>query len=176
MKPFRVLLSTLAAAFLFVGALAVPAQAADERTLFDGLHGQPPQWMQSIRDTLGKVYLTVSVFDIATASNADTPLGGRIFSPVRGNITRIYTVLTASIAADLGTSAESNIVPAIGGVEILGGTVTIASTSFNGTSDSATPTSLNAVTVGSIISFESDGLNATPYGLWIVIEIDRDDV
>ena len=173
MKPFRVLLSTLFAALLFMGVLAIPAQASDERTLFDGHHGQPTGWMNAIRATLGKGYLNVYIPDITTASNFTNPRGGIVVSPVRGNITAIYTVLTSSITGDLGLIQESVVIGDIGGVEITGGVITLASSSFSGTSDSATPTALNSVFVGSIIKFDSDGRSEAQMGLWIVIEVDR---
>ncbi len=177
MNPFRAFLHTLAAAFLSTAFLfAAPAQAADQRTVFDGLHGQPPQWMQAIRDTFGKVYLTVRIHDISTASNATQPQGGQIVSTVKGNIIAIYTVLTTSLLGinDLGLAAATEIVPSINSTEIVGGTITIASTSFSGTSDGSTPTSARAVVFGDIIKLDSNGKTARSYGLWIVIEIDRD--
>lgn len=166
-----------AAALVTFGVLAFTSSgfAADQRRVFQGLNGQPGTWVQVLRDSFGKVYLTLRVYDLQTASNLTDPSGGQVVSPVKGKISRIYYVLVAS--ASNATTAASNVLVAFisgNGDEVTGGNITIAASSVEGASGSTSPTAANSVVAGDIIEIQSSGSDTTQMDAVIVIEIDRD--
>lgn len=178
-RSLLVRVSALAAAALVSVGLLVFASssfAADQRTVFQGLNGQPPNWVQVLRDSFGKVYLTLRVYDLQTASNLTDPSGGQIVVPVKGKITNIYTILVAS-AANAQTDAAMALITFISGNanEVTGGNIAIAASTVEGASQNDTPTAANSVVAGDIIEIQSDGRSSTQMDAVIVIEIDRDN-
>lgn len=111
--------------------------------------------------SLKKVYLTVDMTDISTPSTVYLP------SPVAGTITKITTIINGAIA-----TANSIITSKIGATAITNGAITVAySGSAAGHIDSATPTALNTVVVGSNINFTTDGASSNVVRTTIVVEI-----
>lgn len=175
----------LLAAIAIAGGLFLATrdmQAADETTALDYLHGQPASWVQALRTTYGKIYLTVPVFDLDTPSNGSGAAGtgatfigsGIVYVPVAGNVTALYSVLI--ISGDATMTTDTLLVAQIGTTEITGGTITILSGGTTGTRDSATPTANNAVSQGDYIEIESNGATAIAgVNAIVTIEIDRDD-
>lgn len=189
----------LAVAAAILAILPISAQAADETTLMDNLGGQSSGFMNALRETFGKVYLTVPVYDIASASNVNEGQGnaeisvrggGYAVSPVAGKITAMYstlllsdngedtTLLTTSEATLNGETVLVTFIggpSANGGTEVTGGNITIASGSAQGATDSATPTAANTVAQGSLIVIESNGGTSEDADVFVVIEIDRSE-
>lgn len=172
---------------LFVGlvlgaAIVLPAQASDERTLMNNLVGMPAQGVQALRDTFGKVYLTVHLYDLSTASNATNPSGGTIISPVSGNITFMQAITTVSVATAVSMNAPIVLVPFINGTLIQGGTITVSNLQAtvqdasvpSNDYETSTPTSARAVSVGDVITIDSNGGGSVDLDGVVVIEIDRD--
>lgn len=92
-------------------------------------------------------YLYSMIQDVSSAGQA------YIKSPVAGRITAIETILGGAI-----TSADAGLTAKIGGTGITGGTITVANSgSGAGVEDSATPTALNVLSVGSLLELETDG-------------------
>ena len=179
---FRTLRSLLAAAVL--AAFVMPAQASDETTVLDNLVGMPAQTVQAFRDTFGKVYITVNLYDLHTASNATNPAGGTILSPVAGNITRMQAITMASVATAVSIDASIVLVPFINGTLITGGTITVSNlkstiqdaSAVSNDVETSTPTAARAVSVDDVITIDSNGGGSVDLDAVIVIEIDRDDL
>ena len=111
--------------------------------------------------SLKKIYLTVDMTDISTASTVYLP------SPVAGTITGIQTIINGDIA-----TADAVITGKIADVEITGGVITIDFASSGlGIVDSATPTDNNTVAVGSNINFSTDGASTNTVRATIIVEI-----
>lgn len=91
------------------------------------------------------VAITCQIEDVSTAQS------DWVVSPVAGTITKIYTVIDATITGDAALTTE------IGGTAVTGAALTIASGSGAGTVDSSTPTALNTVTAGQAIECITDG-------------------
>ena len=110
---------------------------------------------------LKKIYLTVDMTDVSAASTVYLP------SPVVGTISKITSILGGAI-----TGADSIVTGKIGSTAITNGAFTVAySGSAAGDVDSATPTALNTVAVGSNINFTTDGVSSTTARLTILVEI-----
>jgi hypothetical protein len=111
--------------------------------------------------SLKKVYLTVDMTDISTASTVYLP------SPFAGTITGIRTIINGAIA-----TADAVITGKIAAVAITGGAVTIAySGSAAGDVDTVTPSAANTVVVGSNINFTTNGASTNTIRATIVVEI-----
>lgn len=111
--------------------------------------------------SLKKIYLSVDMTDISTASTSYIP------SPVAGNITRIQTIINGAIA-----TADALITGKIEAVDITDGTVTITSAgSAAGDIDFATPSAANAVVQGSNINFTTNGASTNTVRATIIVEI-----
>lgn len=110
---------------------------------------------------LKKVYLTVELADVSTASTAYLP------SPVAGNITKIQTIINGAIA-----TADAVITGKIATTAITGGVVTIATaSSAAGDVDSASPSAANTVAVGDNINFTTNGASTNTVKATILVEI-----
>ncbi|MFN0156896.1 MAG: hypothetical protein ACKVRP_02355 [Bacteroidota bacterium] len=97
------------------------------------------------------VPLTFTVNDI-TSSGA---LVARIVSPVAGTIKKIYSVITGALA-----TGDATLTGKIGATGITNGVITITqSGSAAGDVDVATPTALNVVSIGDVISLTVGGTN-----------------
>ncbi len=185
-------LKTLSLASIALAFLILPARAADETTILDTLSGQPSLFVQGLRDTFGKVYLTVVIHDAQTPSNAVNPPGGTVVSPVAGTITLIQAVVLVSIANGISVQniadGDGTVVGRINGTAITAGVITLST--GTGTSsgnwgnvdfasndvNTATPTGANTVAVGDVLRFDSDGVVEEDIDILIIIEIDRDDL
>lgn len=111
--------------------------------------------------SLKKVYLTVDMTDVSTASTVYLP------SPVAGTITGIQTIINGAIA-----TADAVITGKIAAVSITNGVVTIATAgSAAGDVDSTTPTGANTVAVGDNINFTTNGASTNTVRATIVVEI-----
>lgn len=111
--------------------------------------------------SLKKIYLTLDMTDISTASTVYLP------SPVAGTITGIQTIINGAIA-----SVDAIVTGKIAAVAITGGAVTIAfSGSAAGDVDSVTPSAANTVAVGDNINFTTDGASTNTVRATIVVEI-----
>ncbi|WP_099071031.1 DUF2190 family protein [Nostoc linckia] len=98
-----------------------------------------------------KLTVTANLADVSAPSTAYA------VSPIAGKITRIYSVLGGAI-----TTADSTVLAKINGTNITGGSLTItAAGSAAGDVDIATPTALNTVAAGDVITFVSDGASST---------------
>jgi hypothetical protein len=130
-------------------------QAGDNKFVFGG--SVETAGAQSLK----KIYLTVDMTDISTASTVYLP------SPVAGTISKITTIINGAIA-----TANSIITGKIGATTITNGAVTVAfSGSAAGDVDSATPTAANTVVVGSNINFTTDGASSNTVRTTIIVEI-----
>ncbi len=95
--------------------------------------------------------LTVTMADVSAAASV------WVVSPWDGYIKAMYSVIAAAI-----TAADAVVTIEIGGVEVTGSTLTIATSgSAAGTVDSCFPTALNYVSKGQAIEVISDGGSST---------------
>lgn len=103
-----------------------------------------------------------------TFDNISTAGSRWLVCPLAGDITKIYTVIDASISgADCGISFE------IGGVAVTNGNITIAqSGSAAGDVDSSTPTAANTLTAGQAIEIISDGASSNTCNAHLTFIID----
>lgn len=110
---------------------------------------------------LKKIYLTVDMTDISTASTS------YISSPVAGTISKISTIINGVI-----TTGDAIITSKIAAVNITNGAITIANAgSAAGDVDSTIPTALNIVAVGDNINFTTDGGSTNTVRATIIVEI-----
>lgn len=107
------------------------------------------------------VVLNCRLADVSTASSVF------IASPYAGTIIAAYTVLQGAI-----TGADSIVKLQIAGVDVTGGSMTIANAgSAAGDVDSCTPSAANTVTAGQAIEIETDGASTNTVALEITIVI-----
>jgi len=109
-----------------------------------------------------KKYIRGEVVDI---SDLGVPVTW-VVSPIAGTITKIYSVIDATISA-----ADAILTCSIGGTAITAGAITVANGSTAGTVDSSIPSALNVVTAGQAISIVSDGGSTDAAGAVILFEI-----
>lgn len=96
---------------------------------------------------LKKTFINVELADVSTASSC------YVVAPAGGTISKIYSVINGAISG-----ANSIITSNINGVAITNGSITVAfSGSAAGHIDSATPTALNTVVAGDLITLTTDG-------------------
>jgi len=108
-----------------------------------------------------KVYLTAEIADISTAGSY------WIVVPVKGNITKIYSVIDGAI-----TGADAVLSFEIAGTPITGGNITIANVgSAAGVVDSSTPSAANAITAGAALELITDGASTNTVTSKLTIEI-----
>lgn len=111
--------------------------------------------------SLKKIYLTVDMTNISSAAVVYLP------SPVAGTISKITTIINGAIA-----TANAVLTGRIGSTAITNGAVTIPfSGSAAGQVNSATPTALNTVAVGSNINFTANNASTNTVRATIVVEI-----
>ncbi len=88
-------------------------------------------------------------------------------SPVKGTITKIWSVLNAAL-----TTGDATLTGKIGATGITGGVVTVTQAgSAAGDVDSAAPTAANAVLPGDVISFTGGGASTATSTSEVLIEI-----
>lgn len=111
-------------------------------------------------------FVDLYIPDIDIASSA------WVCSPVAGDITKIWYIVSTVNAAVTGTGI---ITPELGGTAITDGAITINTAIEGKETYSATPTALNTVAVGDAIELVSDGGLSCPLicPLYIILEIMR---
>ena len=110
---------------------------------------------------LKKRSINVELADISTASSC------YVVAPFAGTISKIYSVINGAISG-----ANSIITSNINGVAITNGSLTVAfSGSAAGHIDSATPTALNTVAAGDLITITTDGGSTGTVKTVLTIEI-----
>jgi hypothetical protein len=110
---------------------------------------------------LKKTFINVELADISTASSC------YVVAPAGGTISKIYSVINGAI-----TGANSIVTSNINGVAITNGSITVAfSGSAAGHIDSATPTALNTVVAGDLITLTTDGGSTNTVKTVFTIEI-----
>lgn len=98
-----------------------------------------------------KVFLEIRDIDLVGA-NAEVK---RVVSPVAGTIDKIYSVINGAL-----TTGDATLTGKIGATAITNGAITVTQAgSAAGDVDSATPTALNTVAVGDVISVTVGGTN-----------------
>lgn len=123
----------------------------DELNLLDGVEGP----------IVNKVYVQGEIVDISSAASS------WIVAPVKGDISKIYTVLQGPI-----TVADANVTFELGGTAITDAGITIAyDGSAAGDIGSSTPTALNAVNAGGAIEIITDGGSTDAAKVDVIIEI-----
>ncbi len=111
----------------------------------------------------GKKYLTLNLADVKSADASVYYLA----SPVAGKITNLLTALSAALATGNSTATVS-----IGGVNVTGGVVTmVQAASAAGQVNTAAPTALNTLAVGSSIAVTIGGTNTATAGATLTIEV-----
>ena len=111
----------------------------------------------------GKVFIT---FPAMSNKAADAAIVRRA-SPVKGTITKIWSVLNAAL-----TTGDATLTGKIGATGITGGVVTVTQAgSAAGDVDSAAPTAANAVLPGDVISFTGGGASTATSTSEVLIEI-----
>lgn len=97
------------------------------------------------------------VFCMEVVSLADTAEVPRFVVPVAGTISKIYSVINGVL-----TTGDATLTSKINGTNITNGAITITqSGSAAGDVDSATPSALNTVVAGDVLSFAIGGTNAS---------------
>jgi len=110
-----------------------------------------------------RIFLPMALADVSTA---DTD---RLRAPCGGKIVRYQTTLQSGAI----TGADANVKLQINGVDVTGSAIVVTqSGSAAGDLDEATPTALNTVVEGDLISFVTDGASSTARGLKALLEIE----
>ena len=109
----------------------------------------------------GPIWLTAELTDVSTASST------WLAAPCDGVISRIKTILHGAIAtADAAVGIE------LGGTDVTGGQVTIATaSSAAGDVDESVCTALNTVAEGDAIEIDTDGASTNTISVTVMIEI-----
>lgn len=114
------------------------------------------------KETLGAISLLGSIANVSTASTVYVPI------PFAGTISKVVTVLEASIASADATITVKNSAAASMG------TITVAySGSAAGNVDTLSPSSNNTVTANSFITIATDGASVNTAALRFVVVLDR---
>lgn len=159
----------LALAVLAVAFLA-PVPQARAQDLIADLVGQPAQFVQALRDTFGREFITVTMADVSSAATE------YVISPITGTITAIYVVVDTAL-----TTANTKLTTKLNHVDVTNGVVTLDFSDETtgaqwgaGLAWAAYPTALNSVNEGTVISIASDGGSTNTSVATITIIIDRD--